>query len=52
LSPVSKLPVELALGAEGQPDFHLLQNLRSAESAIVYYVFDILKFDWMQDQNS
>lgn len=32
----------VALDAEGRPDFNLLQNFRSAESQIVYYVFDIL----------
>jgi DNA ligase D-like protein (predicted ligase) len=32
----------VALGADGQPDFNLLQNFRSAESRIHYYAFDIL----------
>jgi DNA ligase D-like protein (predicted ligase) len=32
----------VALGPDGRPDFNLLQNLRSAESRIVYYAFDIL----------
>jgi bifunctional non-homologous end joining protein LigD len=32
----------VALGPDGQPDFNLLQNFRSAESRIVYYAFDIL----------
>jgi DNA ligase D-like protein (predicted ligase) len=32
----------VALGGDGQPDFNLLQNFRSAESHIVYYAFDIL----------
>jgi bifunctional non-homologous end joining protein LigD len=32
----------VALGADGRPDFHLLQNFRSAESRIVYFAFDIL----------
>jgi bifunctional non-homologous end joining protein LigD len=32
----------VALGADGRPDFHLLQNFRSAQSRIVYYAFDIL----------
>jgi ATP-dependent DNA ligase len=32
----------VALGANGHPDFNLLQNFRSAESHIVYYAFDIL----------
>ena len=32
----------VALGPDGRPDFHLLQNFRSAESRIVYYAFDIL----------
>jgi DNA ligase D-like protein (predicted ligase) len=32
----------VALGADGRPDFRLLQNFRSAESRIVYYAFDIL----------
>ena len=32
----------VALGPDGRPDFNLLQNFRSAESRIVYYVFDIL----------
>jgi bifunctional non-homologous end joining protein LigD len=32
----------VALGADGRPDFHLLQNSRSAQSRIVYYAFDIL----------
>jgi DNA ligase D-like protein (predicted ligase) len=32
----------VALGADGKPDFNLLQNLRSAESRILYYAFDIL----------
>jgi DNA ligase D-like protein (predicted ligase) len=35
----------VALGADGRPDFHLLQNFRSAESRIVYYAFDILIFE-------
>jgi DNA ligase D-like protein (predicted ligase) len=32
----------VALAADGHPNFNLLQNLRSAESHIVYYAFDIL----------
>jgi ATP-dependent DNA ligase len=32
----------VALGPDGQPDFNLLQNFRSAEWRIVYYAFDIL----------
>jgi ATP-dependent DNA ligase len=32
----------VALSPDGRPDFNLLQNLRSAESRIVYYAFDIL----------
>jgi DNA ligase D-like protein (predicted ligase) len=32
----------VALGADGRPDFNLLQNFRSAESRIHYYAFDIL----------
>jgi DNA ligase D-like protein (predicted ligase) len=32
----------VALGADGRPDFHLLQNVRPAESRIVYFAFDIL----------
>ena len=32
----------VALGADGRPDFNLLQNFRSAESRIMYYAFDIL----------
>jgi bifunctional non-homologous end joining protein LigD len=32
----------VALGPDGQPDFNLLQNFRSAESRIIYYAFDIL----------
>jgi bifunctional non-homologous end joining protein LigD len=32
----------VALGADGRPNFDLLQNFRSAESRIVYYAFDIL----------
>ncbi len=32
----------VALGADGRPDFNLLQNFRSAQSRIMYYVFDIL----------
>lgn len=32
----------VALDAEGRTDFSLLQNFRSAESRIHYYVFDIL----------
>jgi DNA ligase D-like protein (predicted ligase) len=32
----------VALGADGKPDFNLLQNFRSAESHIHYYAFDIL----------
>jgi ATP-dependent DNA ligase len=32
----------VALGPNGHADFYLLQKLRSAESQIVYYVFDIL----------
>ena len=32
----------VALGKDGRPDFNLLQNIRSAQAHIVYYVFDIL----------
>jgi bifunctional non-homologous end joining protein LigD len=32
----------VALGADGRPDFNLLQNFRSAETQIIYYAFDIL----------
>jgi len=32
----------VALGADGKPNFNLLQNFRSAEARIVYYAFDIL----------
>jgi DNA ligase D-like protein (predicted ligase) len=32
----------VALDEEGKPNFNLLQNFRSAESHIVFYVFDIL----------
>jgi DNA ligase D-like protein (predicted ligase) len=32
----------VAVGADGKPDFNLLQNFRSAESRIHYYAFDIL----------
>jgi hypothetical protein len=33
----------LALGPDGKPSFNLLQNLRSAESHVIYYyAFDIL----------
>jgi ATP-dependent DNA ligase len=32
----------VALDPEGRPSFNLLQNFRSAESHIIYYVFDIL----------
>jgi ATP-dependent DNA ligase len=32
----------VALDSEGRSDFNLLQNFRSAESKIHYYVFDIL----------
>jgi ATP-dependent DNA ligase len=32
----------VALDPEGRPNFNLLQNFRSAESHIIYYVFDIL----------
>jgi ATP-dependent DNA ligase len=32
----------VALGPHGRPDFDLLQNLRSAESRVVHYAFDIL----------
>jgi ATP-dependent DNA ligase len=32
----------VALGPDGRPDFNLLQNFRSAESRIIYYIFDIL----------
>jgi DNA ligase D-like protein (predicted ligase) len=32
----------VALGADGKPDFNLLQNFRSAESRIHYFAFDIL----------
>jgi ATP-dependent DNA ligase len=32
----------VAIGADGRPDFNLLQNFRSAESRIHYYAFDIL----------
>jgi bifunctional non-homologous end joining protein LigD len=32
----------VAIGADGKPNFNLLQNFRSAEAQIVYYAFDIL----------
>jgi len=32
----------VALGNDGRPDFNMLQNFRSAEEKIIYYVFDIL----------
>ncbi len=32
----------VALGADGRPDFNLLQNYRSAQSRIMYYAFDML----------
>ena len=32
----------VALDPDGRPNFNLLQNFRSAESHIIYYVFDIL----------
>jgi DNA ligase D-like protein (predicted ligase) len=32
----------VALAPDGRPDFHRLQNFRSAESRIIYYAFDIL----------
>jgi DNA ligase D-like protein (predicted ligase) len=32
----------VAAGADGHPNFNLLQNFRSAESHITYYAFDIL----------
>jgi DNA ligase D-like protein (predicted ligase) len=32
----------VALGADGRPDFNMLQNFRSAEDNIAYYAFDIL----------
>jgi DNA ligase D-like protein (predicted ligase) len=32
----------VALGNDGRPDFNMLQNFRSAEEKITYYVFDIL----------
>ena len=32
----------VALDEQGRSDFNLLQNFRSAESKILYYVFDIL----------
>lgn len=32
----------VAIGADGKPNFNLLQNYRSAESLIVYCAFDIL----------
>lgn len=32
----------VALNSEGRPDFNLLQNYRSSESHLVYFVFDIL----------
>jgi len=35
----------VALGADGRPNFNLLQNFRSAEDQIVYYAFDILAHD-------
>jgi DNA ligase D-like protein (predicted ligase) len=34
----------VAIGPDGQPDFNLLQNFRSAESRIHYYAFDILVY--------
>jgi ATP-dependent DNA ligase len=34
----------VALDQEGRSDFNLLQNFRSAESKVHYYVFDILAF--------
>jgi bifunctional non-homologous end joining protein LigD len=32
----------VALGPDGKPNFNLLQNVRSAESHITYYAFDVL----------
>lgn len=32
----------VALGADGKPNFNLLQNFRSAQNSIIYYAFDIL----------
>ncbi|WP_348269596.1 RNA ligase family protein [Edaphobacter paludis] len=32
----------VALGADGCPDFNMLQNFRFAEANIIYYAFDIL----------
>ena len=32
----------VALGPDGHADFYLLQKFRSAESQIIYYVFDVL----------
>jgi len=32
----------VAMGPDGKPDFKQLQNFKSAESHITYYVFDVL----------
>lgn len=32
----------VALASDGRPNFNLLQNYRSAESHIIYYVFDVM----------
>ena len=32
----------VAMGADGHPNFNLLQNFRSAEAHITYYAFDVL----------
>jgi bifunctional non-homologous end joining protein LigD len=39
----------VALDSQGRSDFGLLQNFRSAESKIHYYVFDILALKGLPD---
>jgi bifunctional non-homologous end joining protein LigD len=35
----------VALASDGRPNFNLLQNYRSAESHIIYYVFDVMTLE-------
>ena len=39
----------VALGADGYADFNMLQNFKSAEQQIHYYVFDILALKGLPD---
>ena len=36
----------VGIGADGHAHFYLLQKFRTAQSSIVYYVFDILAYEY------